>query len=258
MKEVCPVCGSAAIVPTERFSKKYRCKACDEVFELTEKPAVKMIEKIIVEKPAEKKGLSPAEIYEKNIGSIIEITSYFSDMDARGTGFYISDNGYLLTNLHVVVAQDGAKAELCRECYGNGKSSDDDFELEVIYLDKDNDLALLKADVKSKALKLSDKLPAIGESVVAIGNVKGTGLSIVNGIIGDTERDFDGTPAFLFNALVAGGCSGGPIFNEKGEVCGVTVGERKDAEGMKFGIPVEVVRNFLKRAEREKRLKLLS
>lgn len=252
MKEICPVCGSVSIVKIDKFSNRYRCKSCDEVFDLVEKSSVN------IEKHVEREKLTVADIYKMNIDSIVEIISSFSDIDCYGTAFFVSGDGYLVTNLHIVVNKNSnGGVELCKECYGSDKDHANNIELEVVYLDKNNDLALLKTtNVKSKGLKLANNIPSIGENVVAIGNVKGEGLSVVNGIVGDTGRDFDGTPAFLFSAPVATGCSGGPIFNDKGEVCGVTVGEHNNVEGMKYGIPIEIVRAFLRKAEKEKGIKI--
>ena len=256
LTEACPICGSKEIVCLDKSAKKYRCRSCDETFVLEEKP--KVVEKII-EKTPDKSELSAAEIYKTVIGSICEITSEFEDESSQGTGFYISANGYMITNCHVVIdRKPNGKYELCDDVYSCKSKSVDYDELEVVYIDPKNDLALLKGDVRSvKPLKLADKLPEIGETVVAIGNSKGEGLALVNGIVSDTNRDFQGHPAFLFNALVSHGCSGGPIFNGKGEVCGVTVGGRDDAEGMKYGIPVETLHKFIKAAEAEKNITIV-
>ena len=246
MKEICPICGSKEIVCLDKSAKKYRCRSCDETFAPEEKPAPKS-------------SLSAAEIYKTVIGSICEITSEFEDESSQGTGFYISDTGYMITNCHVVIGRNSnGKYELCTDVYSCKSKSVDYNELEIVYVDPKNDLALLKDNAKIfKPLKLADKLPEIGETVVAIGNSKGEGLALVNGIVSDVNRDFQGHPAFLFNALVSHGCSGGPIFNAKGEVCGVTVGCHKEAEGMKYGIPIETLRKFIHSAEKEKNITIV-
>ncbi len=259
MKGVCPICGSSAIEPIDRFLKQYRCNSCDEVFEFVDKPPVeKIIEKVIVEKPVKKDGFTPAEIYKNTIGSIFELKCTQDDVESNGTGFYISKDGYIITNCHVVVIRNSnKKLALCKEICSCSDSSTDYEKLSVVYIDPKNDLALLKENTTSATpLKLATKLPEIGETVVAIGNSIGQGLNIVNGIIGDTNRDFQGHPAFLFNALVAHGCSGGPVFNDKGEVCGVTVGAREEAEGMKYAIPLDTLKKFIQIVEVEKDIKI--
>lgn len=259
MRNNCPVCGSSAIEPVGRFSNQFRCKSCDGVFELADKsPVEKIIEKVIVEKPVKKEGLTPAEIYRKTIGSIFELRCMHGDVESNGTGFYVSANGYVITNCHVVVVRGAnKKLALCEEITACSDNSDDYGDLSVVYVDPKNDLALLKGNANSVTpLKLATHLPEIGETVVAIGNSIGQGLNIVNGIIGDTDRDFQGHPAFLFNALVAHGCSGGPVFNGKGEVCGVTVGAREEAEGMKYAIPLDTLKKFIQVAEAEKEIKI--
>lgn len=251
MKEICPVCGSKHVVCLNTLTKKYRCDSCDEIFVLEDKP------KIAGDFSKEKR-LTPSEIYKTAIESTFELSCVFGEDTMGGTGFYISPNGYIITNCHIVIGRFGEKFSLCDEIYSCKSKATAYSELELVYVDPENDLALLKEDVKVpvKALKIADKLPEIGENVVAIGNSKGEGLALVNGIVSDVGRKFRGHPAFLFNALVSHGCSGRPVFNENGEVCGVTVGGHEDAEGMKYGIPVEILRKFIKTAEIEKDIKI--
>lgn len=260
MKEICPVCGSKTIVCVDKQSQKYRCRSCDEVFTLSESPKIieRVVEKI-VEKPQGKNELTPADIYKAAIDSVFELSCEFDDSSCGGTGFYISSDGYSITNCHVVIdCKPSGKYVLCDEVYSCKSKAVDYNQLQIVYIDPKNDLALLKDDVKTvKALRLADSTPEIGERVAAIGNSKGEGLSIVDGIVSDNERDFNGHSAFLFSALVANGCSGGPVFNERGEVCGVTVGGRDDAEGMKYAIPVETLRDFIKAAETEKGINII-
>ena len=256
MKEFCPICGSKEIVCLDKAAKKYSCRSCDENFVLVEPKAVERF----IEKTAKNNELTPSEIYKTAIDGICEITGEADEESTQGTGFYVSNDGYIVTNCHVVIIRDPNKGyELCKEVYSCKNKAVDYKKLDVVYVDSKNDLALLKENVKTpiKPLKLAEKLPEIGESIVAIGNSKGDGLSVVNGIVGDTDREFMGHSAFLFNALVSNGCSGGPIFNDRGEVCGVTVGGRDDAEGMKYAIPVETLRDFIKAAETGKGINII-
>lgn len=259
MKEICPVCGSREVEKADRFSNKYRCKSCDERFDLTVKPPVeKIVERVIVEKSAEKDGLTPAEIYKKSIEGIFELKCGLGDIVSQGTGFYISADGYAITNSHVVIVRNNnGKFALCDDISAYSDKAEEEIKMQVVYIDPKNDLALLKANSGSVTpLILANALPEIGDSVVAIGNSKGQGLCIVNGIVGDLNREFMGHPAFLFNALVAHGCSGGPVFDRNGKICGVTVGETEEAEGMKYAIPLDTVIKFIKIAEIEKEIKI--
>ncbi len=202
---------------------------------------------------------SAKDVYNRNIESILEVTATFEDADSCGTGFCISNRGYWITNAHVLIGIKNKKPVLCNEVYVCRSRSDRFTEAKVVYMEAGNDLALLHVSSEERycPVLFAKKDVEIGDKLFAIGNSRGDGLNLLDGIVGDVNRKFKTTPAFLFNALVTHGCSGGPVFNDKGEVCGITVGGATDAPGMNFAIPISSLREFLERAEREKCLKIL-
>ncbi len=133
-----------------------------------------------------------------------------------GSGFFISDDGYVVTNNHVV---------------DNGSSFtvvlDDGTELpaKVIGTDDKTDLALLKVDASRKFtyVKFADGKPRVGDWVVAVGNPFGLGGTVTAGIVSAEGRQIGGPydDFIQIDAPVNRGNSGGPAFNLKGEVVGV-------------------------------------
>lgn len=258
MQEICPICGSKEIRLINLTAKKYRCLSCDEIFTLEEKPVIKEVIHTVVEKQVERVAsdtFSAKDIYNKNIDSIMEVTATFGDDESHGTGFYISSNGYMITNAHVVINVKNGKPVLCDSVNVCKSRSPDFYEAEIVYLDAKNDLALLKVSIdRQKFVSFAKSDVEVGDRVFAIGNSLGDGLNLLDGIVGDVNRKFKSTKAFLFNALVTHGCSGGPVFNDKGEVCGVTVGGANVAAGMNFALPVSIVLEFVTKAKSEKGL----
>ena len=229
--------------------------SCDDVFTIEEKPVVKEVIHTVVEKQIEKvvnENYSAKDIYNKNIDSIMEVTANFGDEESNGTGFYVSPDGYLITNAHVLIDIKDKKPVLCEGVAVCKSRSTDFFDAEIVYLDVKNDLALLKVSDNSehKAVVFANNDVEVGDKIFAIGNSLGSGLNLLDGMVGDVNRKFKSTNAFLFNALVTHGCSGGPVFNDKGEVCGVTVGGAETAAGMNYAIPVSVLKDFINQSEK--------
>lgn len=257
MQEICPVCGSKNLKIIDEKAKKYICLSCDETFTLEEKPVVKEVIHTVVEKQIEKvvnENYSAKDIYNKNIDCIMEVTASFDDVESNGTGFYISPDGYLITNAHVLIDIKNKKPALCDGVTVCKSRSTDFFDAEIVYLDAKNDLALLKVSDNSdhRAVVFAKRDVEVGDKIFAIGNSLASGLNLLDGIVGDVNRKFKSTTAFLFNALVTHGCSGGPVFNDKGEVCGVTVGGAELAAGMNYALPLSILTEFISNAKKGK------
>ncbi len=136
---------------------------------------------------------------------------------AQGSGFFISEDGYVVTNNHVI--ENAKTVELVTN---DGKT----LEAKVIGTDPRTDIALLKVDSKEKFpfVKFASTLPRVGDWVVAIGNPFGLGGSVTAGIVSARGRDIGAGPYDDFlqiDAAVNRGNSGGPTFNFNGEVIGV-------------------------------------
>jgi len=162
----------------------------------------------------------------------------------QGSGFFISADGYAVTNNHVV---DGAdKVEVTTD---DGKI----FKAKVIGTDARTDLALIKVEGGSNFpfAKLSDGKPRIGDWVLAVGNPFGLGGTVTAGIVSARGRDIGNGPYDDFiqiDAPVNKGNSGGPAFDTSGEVMGVNTAiysPSGGSVGIAFSIPASTVKNVI-------------
>jgi len=156
-----------------------------------------------------------------------------------GSGFIISDDGYLLTNHHVVSGADKVIVRLADRR---------ELEAEVIGSDKRSDVALLKIEAKDLPTVKLGKSNAIevGEWVLAIGSPFGFDHSVTAGIVSATERALANetyVPFIQTDVAINPGNSGGPLFNLDGEVIGINsqIYTRSGGfMGLSFAIPIDV------------------
>jgi len=162
----------------------------------------------------------------------------------QGSGFFISADGYAVTNNHVV---DGAdKVEVTMD---DGKT----YSAKVIGTDPRTDVALIKVAGRTDFpfAKLSDSKPRIGDWVLAVGNPFGLGGTVTAGIVSASGRDIGNGPYDDFiqiDAPVNKGNSGGPAFDTSGEVMGVNTAiysPSGGSVGIAFSIPASTVKNVI-------------
>ena len=162
----------------------------------------------------------------------------------QGSGFFISADGFAVTNNHVV---DGAdKVEVTMD---DGKT----YTAKVIGSDPRTDLALIKVAGRTDFpfAKLSDSKPRIGDWVLAVGNPFGLGGTVTAGIVSASGRDIGNGPYDDFiqiDAPVNKGNSGGPAFDTAGEVMGVNTAiysPSGGSVGIAFSIPASTVKNVI-------------
>lgn len=170
-----------------------------------------------------------------------------------GTGFIIDEEGYILTNNHVVEQADEIKVRL---------SNDKEFKATVVGLDPKTDLALIKIkpeDAKIIPLPLgnSDKLE-VGDWVVAIGNPFGLGNTVTAGIVSAKYRHIGSGPYDNFiqtDASINPGNSGGPLLNVSGEVVGINsaiFSQTGGSIGIGFAIPINIAKDLLPQLKKGK------
>ena len=156
---------------------------------------------------------------------------------SQGSGVVISTDGLLLTNAHVVA---GARRISVHSDQGKG------YDARVMAVEPDLDLAVLKMQGASRLTPVSigdsDDL-MLGESVIAIGNPLGLGLTVSTGVVASVRRDLEITPGIhqsfvQTDAAINPGNSGGALVNLNGELIGINTAIRADAEGIGFAIPV--------------------
>lgn len=165
-------------------------------------------------------------------------------VQGQGSGFFISPDGYIVTNNHVV--DHAVKVEVLMD-------SGTTLEAKVIGTDPKSDLALIKVDGRSDFpfVKLAETKPKIGEWVVAMGNPFGLGGTVTAGIVSAQGRDIGSGPYddyIQIDAPVNRGNSGGPTFNLKGEVVGVNTAiysPSGGSVGIAFDIPASTVASVI-------------
>jgi serine protease Do len=161
----------------------------------------------------------------------------------QGSGFFISADGYAVTNNHVVQS-----AETVTVTADDGKT----YTAKVIGTDPRSDLALIKVDGTSfPYVKLADALPRVGDWVLAVGNPFGLGGTVTAGIVSARGRDIGAGPYDDFiqiDAPVNKGNSGGPTFDVDGNVIGVNTAifsPSGGSVGIAFAIPADTVKTVV-------------
>lgn len=244
----CKVCGGSLV---SIGNNTYQCKFCKSTY--TESA------------PAPTAGATPnvkggtgaggVNVFDKNIGGVLEIFCDFGDCQGAGSGLLIDKEGYAVTNAHVIAAE----GNLCRDLVV--RICDREYDARIIAIGDEYggygdgvDLALLKIEgLPSKATPLSFadfKTVKNGEQVFVIGNSLGDGTCITSGIVSDKNRILNGQRLLMTDCAINGGNSGGPIFNSAGEVIGVIVCSRIQSdgsatEGMNYAIPADTVEEFI-------------
>ena len=203
-------------------------------------------------------GMTPGQVYAQNVDSVVAIastvqsTSFYgsSTGTASGSGFILSSDGYVVTNQHVI---DGATSVSVITHDGT------EYPAQIVGSDKNNDVAVLKVeatDLPAVTIGSSDAL-VIGDMVVAIGNPLGTLTATQTvGYVSGKDRDVttDNTIINMIqtDAAINSGNSGGPLFNMKGEVIGITTakysgssGSGASIEGIGFAIPIDDVSGII-------------
>ena len=199
----------------------------------------------------EEDALSLQDIYSTVIDSVVSISSMTSSGTSSGTGIIMSQDGYVITNHHVIT---GA---LVISVLTNDNQ---EFEAALVGSDEMSDLAVLKIDARGlKAAEFGDSSKLrVGDSVVAIGDPLGVQLrgTMTNGIISAINRDLtvgDRTMTLIqTNAALNNGNSGGPLINCYGQVIGINTVKMSSyysasatVEGLGFAIPISVAKPII-------------
>jgi S1-C subfamily serine protease len=181
---------------------------------------------------------------DKSIASVVMITSTNNSMYSKnkndiGSGVIFSEDGYIVTNLHIL------NSKQINVSLNNGKN----YPAKIIGIDKNADIAVIKisADEDLNPINIADSNSLkVGDRVLAIGNPYGIGISVSNGIISATGRDY-GNPYLQLiqtDAAINPGNSGGALINENGNLIGINSKIYSNTgayQGIGFAIPSNVV-----------------
>lgn len=169
--------------------------------------------------------------------------------EALGSGFVLNEDGYIVTNAHVVRMAGKNADEIMVKFVGEDASKG--HAAKVIGVDEVTDVALLKLAEKKQGLKPaplgdSDK-SKVGEWVVAIGNPYGHTNTLTQGVVSAVGRSIEGsrTDFIQTSAGINPGNSGGPLFNLKGEVIGINTAIDPRAQQIGFAIPINTAKDVI-------------
>jgi S1-C subfamily serine protease len=214
-------------------------------------------------------GFDAAELYRKRAAGVVTIYALFGEegspadaLASQGSGFVVSEEGYILTNSHVIttageadVADAPKAADRVYVQFRDGER----VPAEIVGWDVFDDVGLLKVDPADHAVSpvpLGDSSAVVvGEPVAAIGSPFGQESSLSVGVVAATERSIDSitsgfnlVDAIQTDAPINRGNSGGPMFNAAGEVVGINAQIRSEsgtAEGVGFAIPINAARRSM-------------
>jgi len=166
-----------------------------------------------------------------------------------GSGFFLNEDGFLITNFHVIEGETQISVEVYHQ-QGGQLERKAYKQVRIVAINKFADLALLQVEDKDapkfKHVRIgnADAL-AVGERVFAIGSPLGLERTVTEGILSTKTRQMNGDLYLQTTAQINPGNSGGPLFNLRGEVVGVTNMKAAYGEGLGFAIPAERLRYFL-------------
>jgi len=186
---------------------------------------------------------------EKCVDAFSETVVKVSSPAGMGSGFFINEQGYLITNYHVIEKETKIEVTVFQKAK-NGFEKKKFKKVKIEAINPFVDLALLKVeelgDTKVKYVYLGDiDRTKVGEKVFAIGNPLGLERTVTDGVISTRNRAFEGLVYIQTNADINPGNSGGPLFNMAGEVIGVTNMGYIFFGGLGFAIPVDYVKHFI-------------
>lgn len=186
--------------------------------------------------------LSPTELAAQARDAVVTLTAYRDgEIIQSGTGFFIQNDGILVTNFHVVAGAESLSVEL----------SDGEVFDAVYVLSKDarRDLILLQIPVaETPALTIADERDIqVGDAVYAIGNPLGLRGTFSDGLV-SAKRVEDGVTYLQITAPISEGSSGGPVMNERGEVIGVATAFYEDGQNLNMAIPARHAKGMLQLA----------
>jgi hypothetical protein len=188
----------------------------------------------ILSVPSVKADIKTTKIVKDNLSKIVMIITFDSNDQplSIGSGFYISDDGAVATNYHVI---ESAASAIIKEIGGTNKFSVDS----VVNLNAGYDIAILKINKSTVSVKIGDENKLeVGESIVAIGNPEGLEGTVSEGIISGFRKITDDFRIMQITAPVSPGSSGGPVFNNSGEVIGIAAASFTSGQNLNFAIPI--------------------
>ncbi|MBN1441985.1 MAG: trypsin-like peptidase domain-containing protein, partial [Planctomycetes bacterium] len=194
-------------------------------------------------------GLEPGPV-EQKAREVAESVVRVVCLGKSGSGFVVDDReGYIVTNYHVIEMERDVSVVVFPQVAGRLERVKKD-DVKIVAFNPFLDLALLKVDpgdIRLQKAYLGEyERVGLGDPVFAIGSPLGLERSVSQGIVSNRNRAMSGVLYIQTTAAINPGNSGGPLFNNRGEVIGVTNMKISGGESLGFAIPVHEVKSFLK------------
>lgn len=192
-------------------------------------------------------------IFENNILKVVEIKTTNDEITwGYATGFFINENGTILTNKHVVYnTSSNSNYNTIQVRLAN---LEEWIDAQVLKVSETDDLAIIKIEkIKTHYFKLSSSV-SNGQAIYTIGNPNGFGLSFTNGVVSSRERNIiykeQTINTIQTNFVINEGNSGGPVFDKDGNLLGIISFRLKDnhdnvIQGVSFALPFSTIKTFI-------------
>lgn len=237
------------LVPKSAIASIEHGLSKEEAGKPLEKPEERRSEGLFYEGSSEGENESIATLAARLGESVVQIRT----PSGLGSGFIVNEDGFLITNFHVIESETDISVEVYHQV--NGQLERKSYrEVRIVALNRFADLALLQIveqispEFRFAPLGNIGALK-VGESVFAIGSPLGLERTVTEGILSTKTREYQGWLYLQTTTQINPGNSGGPLFNRRGEVVGVTNMKLPLGEGLGFAIPVDTVKYFLRHRE---------
>lgn len=180
--------------------------------------------------------LKPSQLYKQILPSVALINTG----NGLGSAFIVkheNEKTYLLTNSHV------AAGKIFLDVHWPDKTKETGKVVGDLMSEQESDMALIEVEgLRGKPLTIDNKLPEIGEDIIAVGAPQGLDFTMTRGIVSQLRKD---NQIIQIDAPVNPGNSGGPLFTSGGCVSGMVTFKKEDSEGLNFAIAPSVLSGFL-------------
>lgn len=257
----CPICGSTDIKEVEKkkinqnIIFNYKCSSCDCFFssesllrkEENENDELKneidsLKEDIVLFKNRLSELSKGNEtIFNMAVKCVCQISCDTDNFISFGTGIVVGTHT-IITNAHIL---NRAKKEGKCSCCASF-NNEEKINITLNKIDFNKDIAVFESFMKlDNMIKFRKTEINTGEKCFTIGNAKGQGLCMFDGIIADKERMINGQPHIMFTVPVTSGNSGGPLLDSEGLLIGMVRMGRTDSVAMNYAIPLFVLENYI-------------
>ena len=236
--ETCPLCGASPL--RLQANSTYMCPGCDKAFSMGDLQTWYI------------KRSSPSAleyICKRAHISVRPITGIWEKTVSFGTGTVIAPNGIMLTCAHVLTDAPSESGNVRNLCSSVSIQGDKDSVTDARILDicEPLDLALVQSERLSSVppLPMARKQAPVGAYIGVVGNGRGEGISVLDGVVSDPTRLVNNRELMMISAPVTSGYSGGPVLDEKGRMVGMVTGGRTGETHMNYAIPIDVIMGYL-------------